>query len=77
MKNKALDDAKKYINSDPEYKRDFTYYTLHPEEIPHEEEIEAWQPYTLADAFQERKPCQQKTVRVRCLVECIPMSLNR
>jgi len=58
MKNKALDDAKKYIKADPEYKRDFTYYTLHPEEIPQEEEIEAWQPYTLADAFQERKPIQ-------------------
>ena len=58
MKNKALDDAKKYINADPEYKRDFTYYTLHPEEIPQEGEIEAWQPYTLADAFQERQPIQ-------------------
>lgn len=50
--------AKEYINADPEHKRIFNHLVLHPEDIPQEEEIEAWQPYTLADAFKDRPPIQ-------------------
>jgi len=57
-KKTPIESAKEYLNADPEYKRIFNYLLLHPEEIPQEEEIEAWQPYTLADAFRDRPPIQ-------------------
>jgi AAA domain len=50
--------AKYYAGLDPEAKREFNHLALNPSELEDTRPADPWQPFTLADAYQERPPVE-------------------